>query len=94
MVLEELINFLKKRGVHDTFQILSQFKKSKAEKRAFYKKFNKISYYNAFLRVRDKLIEKGLIKIEKVNKKTYILLTKKGKMVLDKLVELNDLIKG
>ena len=94
MVLEELINFLKKRGIHDTFQILSQFKNIKAEKRVFYKRFNKISYYNAFLRVRDKLIEKGLIKIEKVNKKTYILLTKKGKMVLDKLVELNDLIKG
>ena len=44
--------------------------------------------------MRDKLIEKGVIKIEKVYQKTYIFLTKKGKIILDKLVELNDLIKG
>jgi len=93
MVLEELIDLLKKRGVHDTFQILSQFKNNKAERSAFYKEFKKISYYNGFLRVKDKLIEKVLIKIEKVNNKTYIRLTKKGKMVLDKLVELNNLLK-
>ena len=77
MVLEELIDLLKKRGFTDTFQILSQFKNNKAEKRAFYKKFIKISYYNAFFRVKDKLKEKGLIRIEKINNKMYISLTKK-----------------
>ena len=93
MILEELIDLLKKRGVPDTFEILSQFKNNKAEKSAFYKKFKKISYYNAFLRVKDRLIKKGLIKIERVNNKIYIRLIKKGKMMLDKLVELNNLLK-
>jgi len=93
MTVEELINFIKKRGINDTFQILSQFENNKTEKRIFYEKLNRISYYNSFLRVKDKLIEKKLISFEKNNGKTYIGLTKKGKKVLDKLTELNKLIK-
>ena len=93
MTVEELINFIKKRGINDTFQILSQFENNKTEKRVFYDKLNRFSYYNSFLRVQDKLIEKKLIIIEKNNGKTYIGLTEKGKTVLDKLTELNKLIK-
>jgi len=93
MTVEELINFIKKRGINDTFQILSQFENNKTEKRIFYEKLNRISYYNSFLRVKDKLIEKKLISFEKNDGKTYIGLTKKGKTVLDKLTELNKLIK-
>ena len=93
MTVEELINFIKKRGINDTFQILSQFENNKTEKRVFYDKLNRFSYYNSFLRVQDKLIEKKLISIEKNNGKTYIGLTEKGKTVLDKLTELNKLIK-
>ncbi len=93
MTVEELINFIKKRGINDTFQILSQFENNKTEKHVFYDKLNRFSYYNSFLRVKDKLIEKKLISIEKNNDKTYIGLTEKGKKVLDKLTELNKLIK-
>jgi len=93
MTLENLINFIKVRGINDTFRILSQFDNNKIEKRVFYENLNKISYYNSFLRVKDKLLEKKLINIEKVDGKTYIGLTKKGKIILNKLVELNELIK-
>lgn len=93
MELEDLINFIKKRGINDTFQILSQFDNYKTEKRNFYEELNKISYYNSFLRVKDKLLEKELIQFEKNDGKTYITLTDKGKTVLDKLLEINDLIK-
>lgn len=93
MKVEELINFLKKRGVNDTFRILSQFENKKTEKRVFYDKLNSFSYYNSFLRVKDKLLEKKIISIEKNNGKTYIGLTEKGKTVLEKLTELNKLIK-
>ena len=92
MVLEELINFIKKRGINDTFKILSQFDNNKTEKRVFYDKLNKFSYYNSFLRVKDRLIEKKLVSFERNNGKTYIGLTDKGKIVLDKLTELNKLI--
>jgi predicted transcriptional regulator len=42
--------------------------------------------------VKEDLIEKGLIKIEKNAKKKMIKLTKKGLDVYNKLVEINDLI--
>ena len=93
MELENLINFIKKRGINDTFHILSQFDNYKTEKRTFYEELNKFSYYNSFLRVKDKLLEKKLINFEKNDGKTYITLTDKGKTVLDKLLEINDLIK-
>ena len=92
MTVEELINFIKKRGINDTFQILSQFENNKTEKRVFYDKLNRFSYYNSFLRVKDKLVEKKLISIEKNSGKMYIGLTEKGKTVLHKLTELNKLI--
>ena len=93
MELEDLINFIKKRGINDTFQILSQFNNYRTEKRTFYEELNKISYYNSFLRVKDKLLEKELIQFEKNDGKTYISLTDKGKTVLSKLLEINDMIK-
>jgi len=94
MEFTDLTNFLKKKGVRDTFQILSQFKNYKIEKRIFYKKLNKFSYYNAFLREKNKLLERGIINIKKKEGKTFISLTKKGITLLNKLKELNNLIKS
>ena len=94
MEFTELTNFLKKKGVRDTFQILSQFKNYKIEKRIFYKKLNKFSYYNAFFREKNKLLERGIINIKKKEGKTFISLTKKGITLLNKLKELNNLIKS
>ncbi len=94
MEFTDLTNFLKKKGVRDTFQILSQFKNYKIEKRIFYKKLNKFSYYNAFFREKNKLLERGIINIKKKEGKTFISLTKKGITLLNKLKELNNLIKS
>lgn len=92
MILNDLISFLKKKGFRDTFQVLMQFKNHKTDKHTFYNELNKISYYNSFFRIKEDLIKKGLIAIEKKNKKKHIRLTKKGLQVYIKLVEINDLI--
>ncbi len=92
MAINDLISFLKKKGFRDTFQVLSQFKGYKTDKHTFYNELNKFSYYNSFFRVKDDLIKRRLIKIEKNNKKKYIRLTEKGLIVYNKLIEINDLI--
>ena len=93
MILNDLINFLKKKGFRDTFQVLTTFKNNKTDKHTFYNELNKFSYYNSFFRVKEELIEKGLIVIERdAKKKKHIRLTKKGMQVYNKLVEINELI--
>jgi hypothetical protein len=92
MAINELISFLKKKGFKDTFQVLTLFKDYKTDNHTFYNELNKFSYYNSFFRVKEELIGKGLIKIEKNNKKKQIKLTEKGLVVYNKLIEINDLI--
>lgn len=92
MTIVNIINFIKKKGFRDTFEVLSKFKNFQTDKHTFYNELNKISYYNSFFRVKDELINKGLITIEKVNKKKQISLTEKGLNVFNKLMELNDLV--
>ena len=92
MVLEDLISFIKKKGFRDTFEVLTSYKNYKVDKHTFYNELNKFSYYNSFFRVKEDLIGKGLIEIERNNKKKYIKLTKKGLSVYNKLVEIDDLI--
>lgn len=94
MAIDELINFLKKKGYRDTMSVLSQFKNFRADKHTFYNELNKFSYYNSFFRVKDDMIEKGLISIEENNKKKYVKLTDKGLLIYNKLVEINNLING
>ena len=73
--------------------MLTQSKNYKVDKHTFYNELNKFSYYNSFFRVKDDLIQKGLITIEQnVNKKKYIKLTDKGLDVFNRLVEINALI--
>ena len=92
MPINNLISFLKKKGFRDSFQVLTQFEDYKTDKHTFYNELNKFSYYNSYFRVKEDLIKKGLIKIEKNNKKKYIRLTEKGALVYNKLIEINDLI--
>lgn len=92
MAINEVISFLKKKGFRDTFQVLTQFKNYETDKHTFYNELNKFSYYNSFFRVKEDLIDKGLIKIEKNAKKKIVKLTKKGLDVYNKLVEINELI--
>ena len=92
MAINEVISFLKKKGFRDTFQVLTQYKNYETDKHTSYNELNKFSYYNSFFRVKEDLIDKGLIKIEKNAKKKMVKLTKKGLDVYNKLVEINDLI--
>jgi len=94
MAIDDLISFLKKKGFRDTLEVLTQFKSYKVDKHTFYNELNKFSYYNSFFRVKDDLIDKGLIEIEhnQNNKKKYVKLTEKGLDIYNKLVEINKLI--
>ena len=92
LVIEDLVWFLKKKGFRDTYQVLTQFKNYKTDKHTFYNELNKFSYYNSFFRVKEDLIQRGLIAIEQNKKKKYIKLTEKGLLVYNKLVEINELI--
>lgn len=92
MPINNLISFLKKKGFRDTFKVLTEFEEYKTDKHTFYNELNKFSYYNSYFRVKEDLVKKGLIKIEKNNKKKYIKLTEKGTLVYNKLIEINDLI--
>ena len=90
--IEDLIEFLKKKGFRDTYQVLMKFKGCKVNDHKFYDELNKFSYYNSFFRIKDKLMEKDLLTIEKENGKKYISLTEKGIVVYNKLVEVNKII--
>ncbi len=92
LIIEDVVQFLKKKGFRDTYKVLTSFKNFKVEKHAFYSELNKFSYYNSFFRVKDELLEKGLIKIEKNGNKKFIILTEKGQAIYNKLIELNELI--
>lgn len=92
MAIDDLISFLKKKGFRDTLAVLTQFKNFRVDKHTFYNELNKFSYYNSFFRVKDDLIDKGLIEIEQNNKKKYVKLTEKGLDVYNRLVEINKLI--
>ena len=88
-----MIGFLKKKGFRDTMQVLTQYKNYKVDKHTFYNELNKFSYYNSFFRVKEDLVQKGLITIEQnSNKKKYIKLTEKGLDVFNRLTEINALI--
>ena len=94
MAIDDLINFLKKKGFRDTFKVLTQFDNYKVDKHTFYNELNKFSYYNSFFRVKDDLIDKGIIEIENNGKKKYVKLTQKGLEIYNRLVEINELLKS
>ncbi len=69
-----------------------KFKKYSAEIHEFYKELNKISYYNSFLRIKEILLHKNLIKFNRSKNKRYINLTDLGIEVYNRLIELNEII--
>ncbi len=92
MVLDELIGFVKKKGFRDVFTVLTKHKNYMTDKHTFYNELNQFSYYNSFFRIKEEMIEKGLLTIEQNNKKKYFQLTEKGITVYNKLLEVNDLL--
>ncbi|KKL25128.1 hypothetical protein LCGC14_2408450 [marine sediment metagenome] len=78
MNFKELIRLLTQKGFRDIFSILSKQKDYQADKHIFYTKLNAFSYYNSFFRVKNELINKGLIEIiHNNNQLKSIKLTKK-----------------
>jgi len=94
MDFEKLYLVLNKRGFFNTFQVLSHYKDYRAKKGDFYKLLTDFSNYNSFLRLKDKLLEIEIIKLEIINGDEYIGLTEKGKTIYNNLLQLNELING
>ena len=89
MSIDLIIKLSKQRGFKDTFNILSKYKKFKVVKKKFNEELNKISYYNAFYRIKDDLVQMGMVNIEKNNGKKMVGLTEKGITVYKMLLEIN-----
>lgn len=75
-----------------TFEVLNKFDGLETDKHSFYDELNRISYYNTYFRIRDELIEKGIIELYKKGDKTMIKLTVKGLLVQNSLKELEKLL--
>ncbi|XEO76470.1 hypothetical protein WKT22_01494 [Candidatus Lokiarchaeum ossiferum] len=85
---------MKKRGFSETLKVLGAFDKQEAVQSKFFEKFEESeSYYNAYLRVKKNLLESQLIKFKlNDNNEKVIYLTDKGKEVLQKMEEIEELI--
>ncbi|MFX0030093.1 MAG: hypothetical protein ACFE8B_12845 [Candidatus Hermodarchaeota archaeon] len=90
--MEELIKLLKRRGVYNTLIIISSFQNFRVDKHTFYHKLNEFSHYNSFIRIKDELIQKGLLEIQLNNSSCYFELTHKGQRMLYLLKELDKLL--
>jgi len=90
----EKIRYLAKQiGFWQTFEILSEKDTKTMTMKKFYEALNKNSYYNAFLRVKDFLLEHDLIEIRKVKgSKGIITLTIKGVVLWNKLKQVNKIL--
>ncbi|MHA2391782.1 MAG: hypothetical protein ACXAEX_07420 [Promethearchaeota archaeon] len=91
--MEVLKKLLNKRGVYNTFQVLSLFGDYRADKYTFYQKLNEFSYYNSFLRIKKDLIEIGLLNVDNHNKSCYYELTPKGIEMFHLLKKIDELLK-
>lgn len=88
-------SMFKRRGFGETLQILGTFDNNEAIQSQFFERFEKEgdSYYNAYLRVRKSLLDSGLIKFKlNENNEKMIYLTDKGKDILRKIGEIENLI--
>jgi len=90
--IDDVLKLIRDKGFKDTLHVLSKFEGYKCEMRTFYKELNMFSYYNSFFRVKDELLQKRIIKIERRDKKKTIGLTTKGIEIYNKLLELNDVL--
>ncbi|MFX0041185.1 MAG: hypothetical protein ACFFAB_17735 [Candidatus Heimdallarchaeota archaeon] len=90
--MEKLRKLLNKRGLYNTFNVLSLFNNYRADKHLFYQRLNEFSHYNSFLRIKDELLEKNLLLVDNHNKVSYYELTAKGKRMYSLLKELYKLI--
>jgi hypothetical protein len=90
--IDDLISFLKKKGFRDTLQVLTNTDDFTLDKHDFYNELNKFSYYNSFFRIKEEMVQKGLIDIEQKDDKKIIKLTDKGQEIYNKLVEINEII--
>jgi len=86
--------YMKKRGFGETLEVLGSFENFEAVQSKFFEKFEESqSYYNAYLRVKKILLDTDLIRFKlNENNDKVIALTEKGKKVLNKIKEIEDMM--
>ncbi len=86
--------YMKKRGFGETLEVLGSFENNEAVQSEFFEKFEESrSYYNAYLRVKKILLDSQLIRFKlNENNDKVIALTEKGKKVLNKIKEIEEMI--
>lgn len=89
--LKKIIPILNKKGFWDTLYILTISENYSISYGEFNQKLNEFSYYNSFLRIKDILIMKGIIKFDRANGKRTITLTEKGIEIHKRLLEIKNI---
>lgn len=91
---EAFFSLYRKGGFSKTLSILSEFDKYEAKESRFFSKLQKKGYYlNDFYRVKDDLLEYGVIsyRLDK-NYEKVLYLTKKGSELYNLLQEIEELL--
>ena len=93
--MEKLRYITRQIGFWQTFEILSERVTKTMPIKKFYEELNKFSYYNAFLRIKDFLIENDLIEIRQVKKSRGIIaLTTRGVVLWNNIKQINKLFEA
>ena len=85
------MNLLKRKGFYQTLRLLDNID-GEISLKNFFAKFNETSYYNAFFRVKQPLLNAKIIKIKRRRKGgRTIMLTEKGRRVWAMVLMISDL---
>lgn len=94
MMTNNFFKLFRKRGFSDTLEVLNQFPNKEAVQTNFFAHLEKIdSYPNTYFRVKDAMLKHKLIayKLNENNEKV-IYLTEKGREVLKKIEQIEELL--
>jgi hypothetical protein len=87
MHIDNITNLIKKKGFLDTVKILASAKGFKLKKKEFYAELKKFSYHNSFYRIKNEMLNSGLLTVSQNNGQAEFALTRKCLCLLSKLTE-------
>ena len=81
-----IYHIMKKRGFYETLNALAEFENYEVNQPQFFQKLEEMkSYYNAYLRVRQVMVEKDIIQFK-------LTLTEKGQQLFNKISEIKEIL--
>ena len=90
----KISELMKKRGFMETLELLNGFEGKKVVQTKFFQKIEESNtYYNAYLRMKTKLIDFGLIEFSLGNKKQKLIgITEKGQDIYSRIMKIDALL--